>query len=133
MLKQEGLLATLKGIEELDLIVSIAALVVPTINKADLVSNCTIENQQSNAYEDCRQFATNSGFGGIHNAVLAMSSRILGSTKWANAIQPSDESEQNDAGTRAHGKTSISRCSRICSHKPYRRRCHGVKIRCQGV
>lgn len=49
------------------------------------------------------KFATNSGFGGLHNAVLGLAARTIGSSKWIESIRPSDETEVSESETRLPG------------------------------
>lgn len=50
------------------------------------------------------QFAPTSGFGGLHNAIMALSARYLGVTTWSRIVRPSSEAEVLEADTRATGK-----------------------------
>ncbi|KAI5120013.1 hypothetical protein M0805_008474 [Coniferiporia weirii] len=85
MLKQDATLQALSTIEELDLIVSVCALVMPSVPRTDF-------------------YATNSGFGSLHNAILALAAKTIGgSTKWLNSIRPTDEGEVIESQNRAHG------------------------------
>ncbi|EJD04791.1 uncharacterized protein FOMMEDRAFT_153883 [Fomitiporia mediterranea MF3/22] len=81
MLKQDASLFALSSIQELDLIISLCALVVPSVPQTDFV-------------------ATNSGFGSLHNAILAVAARILGSGRWLSLVRPSDETEAIESNMR---------------------------------
>ncbi|KAH8115108.1 nucleoporin Nup186/Nup192/Nup205 [Phellopilus nigrolimitatus] len=84
MLKQETTLLALSTIEELDLLVSLCAFVVLSVPQTDF-------------------YATNSGFGSIHNAILALAARTLGTSKWLSAVRPTDETEIVESQTPASG------------------------------
>ena len=45
----------------------------------------------------------NSGFGGLHNAILGLTARILGNSSWTQYVRPADETEQIESQTRASG------------------------------
>jgi nuclear pore complex protein Nup205 len=52
--------------------------------------------------------STNTGFGGIHGAVLGLAARCLGNRNWSQAVKPQTDAEGLQAGVFApgHGSTS---------------------------
>lgn len=101
-------------VEELDLLISLCAMVVTAVPQSDLVSLPSLllvvrffSNEAAN------QFATNTGFGSLHNAILSLASKILGNTRWSKLITPSNETEVSESSR--HGLFYSSLCDfKVC-------------------
>ncbi|KAJ7584798.1 nucleoporin Nup186/Nup192/Nup205 [Mycena floridula] len=76
-------------IEEIHLLVSLGARVLPHVGKVELAS-------------------TNSGFGAIHAAILGVAARCLGNDKWLDNVRPYTDPEVLNAGIRGAGYGTAS-------------------------
>ncbi|TDL27118.1 hypothetical protein BD410DRAFT_714859 [Rickenella mellea] len=83
LLKNESHQISLTTLEELDIITSLCAIVVPSVHKGDLFAH--------------------TAFGGLHKAVLRLGARYLGRRHWTGIIHPSTETEMLQANSRAPG------------------------------
>lgn len=54
------------------------------------------------------QMSTNSGFGGIHGAVLGLAARCLGNRSWSQAVKPQTDAEVLRASVFASGHGSTT-------------------------
>lgn len=83
---------SVSSVEELDLLISLCALVVPAVPQSDLVSafNHFLVVGVLTLLLTVR----------LHNAILALSAKIVGSNRWAKAIVPSNETEVYESRTK---------------------------------
>jgi hypothetical protein len=58
-----------------------------------------------------RQVSINSGFGGIHGAILTLVAKCLGSGRWIDDVRPQTDAELVDASVYAAGESKICRAS----------------------
>ncbi|KAG7087591.1 hypothetical protein E1B28_013544 [Marasmius oreades] len=84
LLKNETDDASLALLEEIHLLVSLGAQVLPLVPRTELLS-------------------THSGFGAINSAILSLSTRCLANGPWIENIKPQTDAEITDANTPASG------------------------------
>ncbi|PCH43029.1 hypothetical protein WOLCODRAFT_121398 [Wolfiporia cocos MD-104 SS10] len=89
LLKNEVDELSLSVMEEVRLIVTLSASVLQLVPRLDLASN--------------------SGFGGIHLAILALAARCVGNRHWSDKVQPQTSVEFTDASIASQGFNSESR------------------------
>ena len=53
------------------------------------------------------QVSINSGFGGIHGAILTLAAKCLGSGRWMDDVRPQTDAELLDASVYAAGESKI--------------------------
>lgn len=79
------------------------------VPKSELVSDRANNTHcHSVTDEDVLKMSANSGFGGIHEAVLGLAARCLGNRNWSQAVKPQTDAEALRASVFApgHGSTS---------------------------
>ncbi|KAG1816317.1 nucleoporin Nup186/Nup192/Nup205 [Suillus subaureus] len=89
LLKNDSEEIGLSIVQEIHLVVSLSRSVLTLVPKSELMS-------------------TNSGFGGIHGAVLGLAARCLGNRSWSQAIKPQTDAEVLRASVFASGQGSTS-------------------------
>ncbi|KAH7924355.1 hypothetical protein BV22DRAFT_1035258 [Leucogyrophana mollusca] len=90
LLKNEAEEVPLSFIEEIHLLVSLSGSVLPLVPKSELLS-------------------VNSGFGGIHGAILSLAARCLGNGQWRQSVKPQSDAEILQASVLAPGHNSETR------------------------
>ncbi|KII84114.1 hypothetical protein PLICRDRAFT_702060 [Plicaturopsis crispa FD-325 SS-3] len=84
LLKNDSDVLPLSVIEEIHLLVSLSTSVLPLVPTSELASTTT-------------------GFGGVHGAILSLSTKCLGSGRWTQSVQPQTDAEILDASVYASG------------------------------
>ncbi|KAF9219350.1 hypothetical protein BS17DRAFT_804452 [Gyrodon lividus] len=87
MLKNDSEEVALSYIEEIHLLVSLSGSLLPLVPKSELMT-------------------MNTGFGGIHGAILGLAARCLGNGQWIRSVRPLTESEITQASVFAPGHQS---------------------------
>ncbi|KAF9238369.1 nucleoporin Nup186/Nup192/Nup205 [Melanogaster broomeanus] len=90
MLKNDSEEVTLSYIEEIHLLVSLSGSLLPLVPKSELMT-------------------MNTGFGGIHGAILGLAARSLGNGPWIQSVKPQTDSEIMQASEFAPGHQSESK------------------------
>ncbi|KAH7909315.1 nucleoporin Nup186/Nup192/Nup205 [Hygrophoropsis aurantiaca] len=90
MLKNENEEVPLSFIQEVHLLVSLSASVLSLVPKSEMLS-------------------VNSGFGGIHGAILSLAARCLGNDQWRQSVKPQSDAEMLQASVLAPGHSSESK------------------------
>jgi len=75
---------SLSVLDELHLLVYLCSVAIPSVSKSELASG-------------------NSGYGGIHAAMLSLAARCVGSNQWSHKVRPQTDSEKLDASSRVPG------------------------------
>jgi nuclear pore complex protein Nup205 len=89
LLKNDSEEIGLSIVQEIHLVVSLSRSVLTLVPKSELMS-------------------TNSGFGGIHGAVLGLAARCLGNRSWSQAVKPQTDAEVLRASVFASGHGSTT-------------------------
>lgn len=89
LLKNDSEEIGLSIVQEIHLVVSLSRSVLTLVPKTELMS-------------------TNSGFGGIHGAVLGLAARCLGNRSWSQAVKPQTDAEVLRASVFASGHGSTT-------------------------
>ncbi|KAH0834004.1 hypothetical protein J3R83DRAFT_11240 [Lanmaoa asiatica] len=87
MLKNDSEEVALSYIEEIHLLVSLSGSLLPLLPKSELLT-------------------MNTGFGGIHGAILGLAARCLGNGRWSQSVRPQTDSEIALASVFAPGHQS---------------------------
>ncbi|KIK97850.1 hypothetical protein PAXRUDRAFT_824522 [Paxillus rubicundulus Ve08.2h10] len=90
MLKNDSEEVALSYIEEIHLLVSLSGSLLPLVPKSELMT-------------------MNTGFGGIHGAILGLAARCLGNCQWIQSVKPQTENEIAQASVFAPGHQSESK------------------------
>jgi nuclear pore complex protein Nup205 len=89
-------------LEEVHLIVSLCAQVLPLVSQNELVgpkSDC-----RNFSHLHLTQMSTHSGFGAINSAILSLSTGCFAGGPWVEQIRPQTDTEITDANTPATGE-----------------------------
>ncbi|KAI5985097.1 nucleoporin Nup186/Nup192/Nup205 [Pisolithus albus] len=97
MLKNDSEEVGLSYVEEVHLLVSLSGSLLPYVSKTELAS-------------------MNTGFGGIHGAILGLAARCLGNESWSTFVKPQTDTEVLHASVLAPGQ-SESRFDATVRHK----------------
>ncbi|KAI6135337.1 nucleoporin Nup186/Nup192/Nup205 [Pisolithus thermaeus] len=97
MLKNDSEEVGLSYVEEVHLLVSLSGSLLPYVSKSELAS-------------------MNTGFGGIHGAILGLAARCLGNEDWSAFVKPQTDTEVLHASVLAPGQ-SESRFDATVRHK----------------
>ncbi|KIJ60466.1 hypothetical protein HYDPIDRAFT_98637 [Hydnomerulius pinastri MD-312] len=87
LLKNDTEEVALSYIEEIHLLVTLSGSLLPLVPKAELMT-------------------MNTGFGGIHGAILGLAARCLGNGQWSQSVKPQNDSEILQASVFAPGHQS---------------------------
>ena len=101
LLKNDTDYVPLSLLEEIHLIVTLGANVLPAVPKSELVECPTfIPGMSNNVFAS--QLSVNSGFGAIHAAILNLATRCLGGSCFAHIV-PQSDAEVQRANSHAFG------------------------------
>lgn len=100
LLKNEADQVPLAIVEEMHLIVSLCASVLPLVPKSELVRIRVFLLLKT---EFWLQSSSNSGFGGIHVAVLSLATRTLNVHHWTRRMEPQTDAEMLEASAYTSG------------------------------
>lgn len=106
LLKAEAEYATLALLEEIHLLVTLCALLLPAVPKTDLVGFFR-SVRHGLVLTHLPQLSSNSGFGVIHAAILGLSTRCLGRGKAFDYVVPQTESEVQASSVYALGMSYL--------------------------
>ena len=104
MLKNDSEEVALSYIEEIHLLVSLSGGLLPLVPKSELarlVRSFVLPDKLT-----LFQMTMNTGFGGIHGAILGLAAQCLGNGRWSQSVRPQTDSEIALASVFAPGHQS---------------------------
>ena len=107
MLKNDSDEVALSYIEEIHLLVSLSGGLLPLVPKSELASvplASLFIHEKTNLC--LLQMTMNTGFGGIHGAILGLAARCLGNGRWSQSVRPQTDNEIALASVFAPGHQS---------------------------
>ncbi|KAI0270638.1 nucleoporin Nup186/Nup192/Nup205 [Gloeopeniophorella convolvens] len=89
---------SLSVLDEIHLLVYLCSVIYPLAPKSELASG-------------------NSGYGGVHTAILSLAARCFGSSQWSQKVRPQTETERLEASSTAPGYGGVTKFDLILQRK----------------